>query len=177
MAVRRRGTKWTVKVYDPGAPGKQRWIGSFDTEAEAVDAERAATLGIAPSARARTIRDWSMVWLHDYARPAPATQRTYRYAVERIVKDAGDVLLSRVDRPAARRLAAEWPNNTTRVARTMFGDAQRDGLIPSNRSPTCGSRRRRAARISTRSPRTRSLRSLTPPSARSATTACSSAHC
>jgi hypothetical protein len=61
MAIRRRGNKWTVKVYDPSATGKQRWIGSFDTEAEAIDAERAATLGIAPSARARTIRDWSMV--------------------------------------------------------------------------------------------------------------------
>jgi hypothetical protein len=86
MAIRRRGTRWTVKVYDPSAPGKQRWIGSFESEAETVDAERAATLGIAPSARARTIRDWSMVWLRDYARPAPATQRTYRYAVERIVE-------------------------------------------------------------------------------------------
>jgi hypothetical protein len=132
MAIRRRGKKWTVKVYDPSAPGKQRWVGTFDTVVEAVDAERAATLGIAPSARARTIRDWSMVWLRDYARPAPATQRTYRYAIERIVEDVGDTLLSRVDRPAARRLASQWPKNTTRVARTMFGDAQRDGLIAAN---------------------------------------------
>ena len=68
----------------------------------------------------------------DYARPAPATQRTYRYAVEKIVDDVGDTLLSRVDRPTARRLASQWPKNTTRVARTMFGDAQRDGLIASN---------------------------------------------
>ena len=68
-----------------------------------------------------------MVWLRDYARPAPATQRTYRYAVERIVDDAGDVLLARVDRPTARRLASQWPKGTTRVARTMFADAQRDG--------------------------------------------------
>ena len=74
MSIRRRGNKWTVKVYDPSATGKQRWIGSFDSEAEAIDAERTATLGIAPSARARTIRDWSMVWLRDYARPA---QRIY----------------------------------------------------------------------------------------------------
>ena len=47
-----------------------------------------------------------MVWLREYARPAPATQRTYRYAVERIVDDAGDLLLARVDRPTARRLAS-----------------------------------------------------------------------
>ena len=116
MAIRPRGDKWTVKVYDPKALGRQRWIGSFETEEEAIDAERAASVGIAPSARARTIRDWSMVWLRDYARPALATRRTYRYASERIVADAGDLLLARVDRPAARRLAKAWPLNTTRVA-------------------------------------------------------------
>ena len=32
----------------------------------------------------------------------------------------------------ARRLARQWPTNTARVARTMFGDAARDGLIASN---------------------------------------------
>jgi integrase len=44
----------------------------------------------------------------------------------------GDMLLARVDRPTARRLAGQWPKGTTRVARTMFADAQRDGLIASN---------------------------------------------
>jgi hypothetical protein len=107
MAISRRGDKYTVKVYDPSAPGRQRWIGTFDSDVEAADAERAATLGIAPSARARTIRDWSMVWLRDYARQAVSTQRTYRYAVERINADAGDLLLARVDRPTARRMASQ----------------------------------------------------------------------
>ena len=32
MAISRRGDKYTVKVYDPGAPGRQRWIGTFDTD-------------------------------------------------------------------------------------------------------------------------------------------------
>src|SRR3954447_24501329 len=115
MAIRRRGDKWTVKVYDPAAPGRQRWVGTFDTPGEAADAERAATLGIAPSARARTIRDWSMVWLRDYARPALSTQRTYSSAVERISDDVGDEMLARIDRPAARRLAKQWPKGVTRV--------------------------------------------------------------
>lgn len=132
MAIQRRGDKFGVKIYDPKAPGQQRWIGTFSTEGEAVDAERAATLGIAPSDRARTIRDWSMVWLTDYARPAPSTRRTNRSDVKRINADAGDLLLARVDRPAARRLAKSWPHRTTAVARTMFGDAHRDGLIPAN---------------------------------------------
>jgi integrase len=132
MAIRRRGDKWTVKVYDPAAPGRQRWVGTFDTPGEAADAERAATLGIAPSARARTIRDWSMIWLRDYARASLSTRRTYQYAVERINADAGDLLLARLDRPTARRLAREWPRGTTRVARTMLADAHRDGLIAAN---------------------------------------------
>ena len=132
MAVRKRGEKWIVKVYDPKAPSQQRWIGTFNTEREAIDAERAASVGISPSARARTIRDWSTVWLRDYARAAPATQRTYRSAVKQINTDIGDVLLARVDRPAARRLAKSWPRGTTRVARTMFGDAHRDGLLSAN---------------------------------------------
>lgn len=132
MAIRRRGNKYTVKVYDPTAPSHQRWIGTFATEGEARDAEHRATVGIAPSARARTIREWSIVWLRDYARAAPATRRTYAYAVKRIVGDVGDTPLVRIDRPAARRLAREWPTNTARVARTMFGDAARDGLIGSN---------------------------------------------
>src|SRR3954471_22586336 len=132
MAIRRRGDKWTVKVYDPAAPGRQRWVGTFDTPGEARDAERAATIGIAPSARARTIRDWSMVWLRDYQRPAASTQRNYRSAVERINADVGELLLAGIDRPAARRLAAEWPNSTTRIARAMFADAHRDGLLAAN---------------------------------------------
>ena len=132
MAIRKRGDKWTVKVYDPNAPGRQRWVGTFFTQQEAIDAEAAATLGIAPSARARTIRDWSMIWLRDYVRPARSTQRTYRYTTERINADVGDLLLARIDRPTARRLAKEWPKGTTRVARTLFADAHRDGLIASN---------------------------------------------
>jgi hypothetical protein len=73
-----------------------------------------------------------MVWLRDYARPAVSTQRTYRYAVKRINADAGDMLLARVNRPTARRMASQWPRGTTRVARTMFADAHRDGLIVAN---------------------------------------------
>lgn len=173
MAIRRRGGKWTVKIYDPKAPGRTRWIGSFETREEAVDAERAASVGIAPSARARTIRDWSMVWLRDYPRPAVSSQRTYRYAVERINADAGDLLLARVDRPTARRLAKEWPMGTTRVARTMFADAHRDGLIVANPFTNLRLETPKGPRISTRSVRQRSWSSRTPPFLPSASTAAS----
>lgn len=132
MSIRKRGNKFTVKIYDRKTPGNQRWIGTFATEEEARDAERAATAGITPAARARTVGEWSTVWLRDYARSAPATRRTYAYAAKQILADIGDVMLARIDRPTARRLARQWPTNTARVARTMFGDAARDGLIASN---------------------------------------------
>lgn len=120
MSIRKRGNKFTVKVYDPKAPGHQQWIGTFATEEEPRDADRAAITGIAPSARARTVREWSTVWLRDYERSAPATRRTYGYATKQIVADIGDLVLARIDRPTARRLARQWPTNTARVARTMF---------------------------------------------------------
>jgi hypothetical protein len=65
-----------------------------------------ATAGITPAARARTVKEWSSVWLRDYARAAPATRRTYAYAANQIVADIGDVVLARIDRPTARPPAA-----------------------------------------------------------------------
>src|SRR4051812_34768910 len=73
-----------------------------------------------------------MVWLRDFPRPAVASRRTYRYAVERINAEAGDLLRERVDRPTPQRLAARWPNGTTRVARTMFADALPASVIAAN---------------------------------------------
>jgi integrase len=132
VAIRKRGRKWTVRIYDPRASAHQHWIGTFASKEEAIDAERVASIGISSSARARTIQDWSTVWLRDYARPAVSTRRNHRYAVERINADIGDLLLSRLDRPTARRLAQTWPQGTTKIARTMLADALRDGVIAAN---------------------------------------------
>jgi hypothetical protein len=55
-----------------------RGVGKRDLSGGASAASRRllTTAGVALSARARTIRDWSMVCLRDYARPALSTQRT-----------------------------------------------------------------------------------------------------
>jgi integrase len=79
-----------------------------------------------------TVEQWCRIWLSDYARPAPATQRTYRYASEQIRRDIGKRKLDDVDRPLARRLANRWPRGTTCVARTMWADAARDGVVQGN---------------------------------------------
>jgi integrase len=70
-----------------------------------------------------------MVWLRDSPRPAISSRRTYRYAVERTNEEAVDLVPERVDRPSARRLAARWPEGTTRAGRTTFAYALREGVI------------------------------------------------
>lgn len=129
MTLVPRGTKWGVKVWDAGKR-RYRWIGTFATEAEAISAERDAT--VRPGGETPTVEQWARIWLSDYARPAPATQQTYRYAVEQIKRELGKLRLSELDRPRARKLANQWPRNTSRVARTMWADGVRDGLCEVN---------------------------------------------
>jgi len=85
-----------------------------------------------------TVEQWGRIWPERYARPAAATQRTYRYATEQVIRDIGSLRLAAVDRQTARARANEWPRNTTRTARTMWADAPRDGVCPKTRSPISG---------------------------------------
>jgi integrase len=126
--IPRNGT-YGVKVWDRGLK-RYRWVGSFETEAEAVRAEQDATLK--PERHAPSVEQWGRVWLSDYAREAPATQRSYRYAVEQIKAKLGARKLTDVSRPEARRIANSWPRTTARVARTMWADAVRDGVCEVN---------------------------------------------
>jgi integrase len=124
-----RNGKFGVKVWDRGQK-RYRWIGSFDTEADAIRAEQDATLK--PGKDMPTVEQWGRVWLSDYAREAPSTQRSYRYAVEQIKATLGKRKLSEISRPEARRIANGWPRATARVARTMWADAVRDGICDLN---------------------------------------------
>lgn len=67
-------------------------------------------------------------WLRDYARPAPATQRTYRYALRRFADDFGQLRLADLDRVTARAWALRQPQSNVRAARAMLADAINDGL-------------------------------------------------
>lgn len=51
--VRRRGLTYSVTVYDPDTQGK-RWVGTFDTEHEALEAEAHAKAGRSFTRRQRT---------------------------------------------------------------------------------------------------------------------------
>ena len=79
-----------------------------------------------------TVEQWGRVWLSDYAREAPSTQRSYRYAVEQIETTLGSRKISEITRPEARRIANGWPRATARIARTMWADAVRDGICDLN---------------------------------------------
>ena len=129
MTIIPRNGKYGVKVWDRGMK-RYRWIGSYDTEAEAVRAEQ--DVALIPEASTLTIAEWARVWLSDYAREAPATQRSYRYAVKQITSRLGGRRLSELSRPEARRIANSWPRTTARVARTMWADAVRDGVCEVN---------------------------------------------
>ncbi|HEY7830916.1 MAG TPA: site-specific integrase [Solirubrobacteraceae bacterium] len=129
MTIIPRGDRFGVKVWDRGKK-RYRWVGSFDTEAEARQVESDASLK--PGRDLYTVEQWARIWLSDYVRPAKSTQETYRYDVDKIVGDVGRLKLSEISRPEARRWANKWPRNRVRTARTMWGDAVRDGICEVN---------------------------------------------
>ena len=129
MTIVCRNGRFGVKVWDRGRK-RYRWVGSYQSEAEARKAEADADLK--PGSDSPTVEQWGRVWLSDYARPAASTRQTYRYAVAQITNRLGGRKLSDVTRPEGRRLASAWPRGTTRVARTMWADAVRDSVCDAN---------------------------------------------
>jgi len=130
MAIVKRGDRYGVRIWD-GAAQRHRWLGTFDKLQDAKRAEAdAISRPVAPGAI--TVGQWAREWQEDYARSAVATRRTYRYACRQIVDAIGEQKLSEISRPEAKKLANQWARNTTRVARTMWADALRDGLCQHN---------------------------------------------
>jgi integrase len=128
MALVKRGNRYGVRIW---RDGQHVWLGTFDRNtALRVNADALAGANIPSSGM--TVRAWAERWQQDYARAAAATRRTYAYACEQIVRDLGDRPLASVDRPTAKAMANRWPRNTSRVARTMWADALRDGIAPIN---------------------------------------------
>lgn len=124
----KRGNSYGVSVYDPVLKRK-RWVGTYPTRREAKDAERNASGRRAPLSQT-TCGEFADRWLSAYARPAPATQRTYRYGLQRFKDDFGHVRLVELDRASARPWAQRQPQSNVRVARAMMNDAIDDGLHP-----------------------------------------------
>jgi len=115
-------------VYDP-ALKRKRWVGTFDTMREARAAERDAGRRRSVAGRV-TCGEYVPLWLAEYARPAPATQRSYRYALQRFAAEFDRRRLGEFDRLTARAWANVHPQSNVRVVRAMFNDAINDGLHP-----------------------------------------------
>jgi hypothetical protein len=96
----KRGKGYGVSVYDP-ASKRKRWVGTYATMRAAREAERAAASS--PRAgRTETCGSLAERWVGDFQRAAPATRRTYTYAVKRFAEDFRGVAIGNLDRPAAR---------------------------------------------------------------------------
>jgi integrase len=130
MAIVKRGERYGVRVWD-GRAKRHRWLGTYKKLTDAKNAEAAVRSPPAVSG-SMTVQEWADVWLVDYARTAPYTRRTYGYAIKQVTNSIGGRKLAEVSRPEAKKLANQWARNTTRVARTMWADALRDGLCAHN---------------------------------------------
>jgi integrase len=125
--IKQRGRGgYGVSVYDPGLRRK-RWVGTFATLREAREAQRNAARRGGVLGRV-TCCEFVERWLTDYARAAPATRRTYRYALRQFKADFGHLRLGDLDRLEARSWALKQPQSNVRAARAMFNDAINDGL-------------------------------------------------
>jgi integrase len=91
------------------------------------EAERSASRRRGNVARL-TCAEFAERWLVDYARSAPATRRTYRYALQRFKIDFAHVRVAELDRVTARTWALRQPQSNVRVARAMLSDAINDGI-------------------------------------------------
>jgi integrase len=128
MAIVRRGDGYGVRVW---RDGRHYWLGTYAKLTDAKRAEAEARIRPAISGT-MTVGAWAALWQQEYARPAAATRSTYGYACQQIVRDLGAHTLESVDRPTAKAMANRWPRNTSRVARTMWADALRDGIVQAN---------------------------------------------
>jgi integrase len=126
--IERRG-RYGVKAWDSTSKS-YRWLGTTTTleAAQALEREHKVRSGQATP----SVREWAQIWLSDYARPAPATRMVYRQAAKRITSELGALKLGEVDRRKAREHALKWPRNVSAVARTMWNDALRDGVVSEN---------------------------------------------
>ena len=130
MAYRRRGSKrWTATGYIK-ALGRKGHIGTFDTQAEARDAEATHRLKSSPTGR-ETCDRFAERWPHDCPRPREATTATNVERLKPFIRDFKGVKLTAIDKPTARRWALAHKHQTPAV-RAMFNDAVRDGLLDTN---------------------------------------------
>jgi integrase len=134
MTVRKRGSRWSVEVYDPSTPSRKRYVGSYDTQGEAKEAGRLAEQDVARRRGRRadeTVSGWAARWLELRPRQKESTNIAYREQVKQFEATHGALAL----RDVSVELALEWVGDhrwTLGGLRAMFTDARRVGLVDGN---------------------------------------------
>ena len=135
MAIIKRKTKekktrYAVKVSRSG--GVQEWLGTFDTQKEAKEAERKA-LSKPRSYGKETCQSFARRWVKDYPRPRASTNATNANAVKKFSEDPRfeSLRLDDLDRRTAREWVLANPSQHSAL-RAMFNDAVRDELCHAN---------------------------------------------
>jgi integrase len=134
MTIRKRGKRWPVEVYDPAVKSRKRYVGTFDTQAEAREAKRRAEQDVARrrgKRRDETVAGWAARWLELRPRQKESTNIAYREQVAPFEHAHGAMPL----REVSVELALEWMGEhrwTLGGIRAMFSDARRVGLVDTN---------------------------------------------
>ena len=130
--------RYGVRVYDPCAAGKQRWVGTYCSLQEAVAAKSIAGASQRKLSGALTVAEWAERWPKECPR-CEGTARAYRYAIKPVVERFGDRQIRTITNAEGNSFMLSSSKGAGDAARVMFGDAQALGLIDDN--PFKGHRR------------------------------------
>jgi len=134
VAVRKRGRRWAVEVYDSGPASRKRYVGTFDTQRQA-RAKEGEALALAASAGGprsnETVAGLASYWLELRPRQKEATNAAYRDQVKPFVDRYGKLRLTDIDRTLAYSWLSEkrWTHGGIRA---MFSDGVRLDLVATN---------------------------------------------
>lgn len=130
MAVRKRGEKFIAEIYDPAKKDK-RWLGTFDTRREAKEAFAQAQLAKDEAPKTPNVDEFAGTWVDRYPRRKESTNEHYRQLSKLVAQDFKGVPMGDITPPQARAYALEHAGRW-KIARAMFSDAVRDGIIARN---------------------------------------------
>jgi integrase len=130
-SVRKRGKRWTANAYIGN--GQYEWCGTFDTRAEAREAEREA-LSDRRRRSKMTVADFARDWPESHPsenRAKDSTLDAYRRVSDAFAAEYGSWRLDRIT-PTEARTYANAHRSHLGGLRAMFGDALDDELVRSN---------------------------------------------
>lgn len=145
MSVFKRGNGWSSKFVKDG---QQIWVGSFDTKAQAIQAEKERRQNLAlgrVAMPAETCAGWGDRWIREFPRPGVETQAQYERAVQVFSDHFGDRLLESIHKLEARAWSVNQSRGVHRVIVTMLNEAVEFGVLAAN--PFAGLRIHQVERV------------------------------